>query len=132
MIDSQILKSNLHILLNFECFLLPRTKIYLVQMICMVSLRTLFLSFWFSCPACSFCSHFLYRSCLSHYDLPKVSLRRLGSGFIPSLKMGSGDQDQQNWQFMIKQVLCLHQPGPQALTPVSLAQTCTPACPAAQ
>ena len=47
MIDSQIFKSKLHILLNFECFLLPRTRIYLVQMVCLVSLSTLFLSFCF-------------------------------------------------------------------------------------
>ena len=32
---------------------------------------------------------------------------------------------------LIRQVLCLHQPGLPALTPVSLAQTFTPACPAA-
>ena len=37
MIDSQILKPKLHILLNFECFLLPWAKIYLVQLICWVS-----------------------------------------------------------------------------------------------
>ena len=39
MIDSQILKSKLHILLNFEYFLLPRARIYLVQLICLVSLE---------------------------------------------------------------------------------------------
>ena len=70
MIDSHILKPKLHILLNFEYFLLPRARIYLVQLICLVSLSMWFLSFWFSCPACSFCSHFLYRRRLSHYDLP--------------------------------------------------------------
>ena len=70
MIDSQILKPKLHILLNFECFLLPWAKIYLVQLICLVSLSTLFLSFWFSCPACFFCFHFLDRRRLSRYDLP--------------------------------------------------------------
>ena len=70
MIDSQILKPKLHILLNFEYFLLLRARIYLVQLICLVSLSMLFLSFWFSCPACSFCSHFLDRRRLLHYDLP--------------------------------------------------------------
>ena len=33
MIDSHILKPKLHILLNFEYFLLPRARIYLVQLI---------------------------------------------------------------------------------------------------
>ena len=35
MVDSQILKSKLHILLNFEFFLLSQTSIYLVQLICL-------------------------------------------------------------------------------------------------
>ena len=39
MIDSLILKSKLHILLNFEFFLLSQTSIYLVQLICLVSLK---------------------------------------------------------------------------------------------
>ena len=43
--------------------------------------------------------------------------------------MGSRDQDQQNWWFKINPVPS--PPGPPSLTPVSLAQTLTPACPAA-
>ena len=39
MIDSQILKPKLHILLNFEYFLLPWASVYLVQLICLVSLK---------------------------------------------------------------------------------------------
>lgn len=39
MIDSQILKSKLHILLSVEYFLLPWASIYLVQLICLVSLK---------------------------------------------------------------------------------------------
>ena len=35
MVDSQILKSKLHILLNFEFFLLSQTSIYLVLLICL-------------------------------------------------------------------------------------------------
>ena len=64
MIDSQILRSKLHILLSIEFFLLSQTSIYLVQLICWCPSSTLFLSFWFSCPACSFCYHFLHRPCL--------------------------------------------------------------------
>ena len=39
MIDSQILKSKLHILHSVEYFLLPWASIYLVQLICLVSLK---------------------------------------------------------------------------------------------
>ena len=39
MIDSQILKSKLHILHSVEYFLLPWATIYLVQLICLVSLK---------------------------------------------------------------------------------------------
>ena len=39
MVESQILKSKLHILLNFEFFLLSQTSIYLVQLICLVYVK---------------------------------------------------------------------------------------------
>ena len=39
MVDSQILKSKLHIFLNFEFFLLLQTSIYLVQLIFCVSIE---------------------------------------------------------------------------------------------
>ena len=70
MIDSQILKSKLHILLNFEYFLLPRASIYLVQLICLVSLKHVVSFLLVFLPSLLFLLPFLYRPCLSLYDLP--------------------------------------------------------------
>ena len=47
MVDSQILKSKHHILLNFGFFLVLQTSICLVWLICWCPLSTPFLSFWF-------------------------------------------------------------------------------------
>ena len=70
MVESQILKSKLHILLNFEFFLLSQTSIYLVQLICLVSLKHVLSFLLVFLPSLLFLLPFLYRPFLSLYDLP--------------------------------------------------------------
>ena len=65
MVDSQILKSKLHILLNFEFFLLSQTSIYLVQLISLVSLKHVVSFLLVFLPSLFFLLPFLYRPCLS-------------------------------------------------------------------
>ena len=131
MVDSQILKSKLHILLNFEFFLLSQTSIYLVQLICLayveytVSFLLVFLSsllfllpflvqtfsvtLWF---ALSITGKTLVRC----YPFSESEKQRPRSGKLVTWDKISSVPSP---------------PGPPALTPVSLAQTFTPACPAA-
>ena len=70
MVDSQILKSKLHILLNFEFFLLSQTSIYLVQLISLVALKHVVSFLLVFLPSLLFLLPFLYRPCLSLYELP--------------------------------------------------------------
>ena len=62
MVDSQILKSKLHIFLSFEFFLLLQTSIYLVQLICWVSIEQTVSSLLVLLPSLLFLLPFLVQT----------------------------------------------------------------------
>ena len=130
MVDSQILKSKLHILLNFEFFLLSQTSIYLVQLISLVALKHVVSFLLVFLPSLLFLLPFLIQT-LSvivwlALSITVTTLARCYP-FSESEKQRPRSGQLVTWDKTSPVPSC---PGLPALTPVSLAQTFAPACPA--
>ena len=133
MVDSQILKSKLHILLNFEYFLLPRASIYLVQLICLVSLKHVVSFLLVFLPSLLFLLPFLVQTLsvtlwIALSITVKTWVRCYPFSESGELRQRSVKCLFKRHSFLDKKKSCAFA----SLTPVSLAQTFTLACPAAQ
>ena len=131
MVDSQILKSKLHIFLNSEFFLLLQTNIYLVQLICWVSIEQTVSFLLVFLPSLLFLFPFLVQTLsVTLWLALSITVKTLARCYPCS---ESEKQRPRSGQLVTwdKTSPVPSPPGPPALTPVSLAQTFPPACPAA-